>query len=250
MKLYRAENYEHMSRKGANIVSAQVIMKPDCTLGLATGSTPVGMYRQLISWYEKGDLDFSEVRSINLDEYVGLKPDDKNSYRYFMNDNLFDHVNIDKANTHVPNGMAGDIQAECDRYNGLLRQNGGIDMQVLGIGRNGHIGFNEPGDAFEKETCCIALTQSTLDANARYFDSVDAMPHKAITMGIKSIMQSKSILLLVSGENKAEALYNSFWGPVTPKVPASILQLHNNVTIVADDAAMALVDKKTGQPVR
>lgn len=250
MKLYRAENYEHMSRKGANIVSAQVIMKPDCTLGLATGSTPVGMYRQLISWYEKGDLDFSEVRSINLDEYVGLKPDDKNSYRYFMNDNLFDHVNIDKANTHVPNGMAGDIQAECDRYNGLLRQNGGIDMQVLGIGRNGHIGFNEPGDAFEKETCCIALTQSTLDANARYFDSVDAMPHKAITMGIKSIMQSKSILLLVSGENKAEALYNSFWGPVTPKVPASILQLHNNVTIVADDAALTLVDKKTGQPVR
>lgn len=250
MKLYRAENYEHMSRKGANIVSAQVIMKPDCTLGLATGSTPVGMYRQLISWYEKGDLDFSEVRSINLDEYVGLKPDDKNSYRYFMNDNLFDHVNIDKANTHVPNGMAGDIQAECDRYNGLLRQNGGLDMQVLGIGRNGHIGFNEPGDAFEKETCCIALTQSTLDANARYFDSVDAMPHKAITMGIKSIMQSKSILLLVSGENKAEALYNSFWGPVTPKVPASILQLHNNVTIVADDAALTLVDKKTGQPVR
>jgi glucosamine-6-phosphate deaminase len=250
MKLHRAENYEHMSRKGANIVSAQVIMKPDCTLGLATGSTPVGMYRQLISWYEKGDLDFSEVRSINLDEYVGLKPDDKNSYRYFMNDNLFDHVNIDKANTHVPNGMAGDIQAECDRYNGLLRQNGGIDMQVLGIGRNGHIGFNEPGDAFEKETCCIALTQSTLDANARYFDSVDAMPHKAITMGIKSIMQSKSILLLVSGENKAEALYNSFWGPVTPKVPASILQLHNNVTIVADDAALTLVDKKTGQPVR
>ena len=146
--------------------------------------------------------------------------------------------------------MAGDIQAECDRYNGLLRQNGGIDMQVLGIGRNGHIGFNEPGDAFEKETCCIALTQSTLDANARYFDSVDAMPHKAITMGIKSIMQSKSILLLVSGENKAEALYNSFWGPVTPKVPASILQLHNNVTIVADDAALTLVDKKTGQPVR
>lgn len=239
MQIYVGENYAAMSRKAANILSAQIILKPDCVLGLATGSSPVGTYKQLVEWYKKGDLDFSQVTTVNLDEYKGLSGEDEQSYRYFMNSNLFDHVNIDKSRTFVPNGLEPDSKKACDDYNEIIRKVGGIDMQLLGIGRNGHIGFNEPGEAFEKETHCIKLAPSTIEANKRFFADESLVPRKAYTMGIKTIMSAKKILLIVSGEEKAEAIYKSFMGPVTPEVPASVLQLHNDVILVGDKAALS-----------
>ena len=239
MKIYAADDYQKMSRQAANILSAHVILKPDCVLGLATGSTPIGMYKQLVDWYNKGDLDFSQVKSVNLDEYVGLAPTHDQSYRYFMQTNLFDHVNIDPANTNVPNGLAEDPEAECRRYNQVIRDLGGIDVQVLGMGHNGHIGFNEPEEAFELETHVVNLTESTIKANARFFASEDEVPKKAMTMGIKSIMQARQILVVVSGEDKADIVKRAFTGPVTPNVPASILQMHPNVVLVGDKAALS-----------
>lgn len=244
MTIYEGKDYADVSRKAANIVSAQVIMKPRAVLGLATGSTPVGMYKQLIEWYKKGDVDFSQVTSVNLDEYKGLDGDNDQSYRYFMNTNFFDHINIDKTKTHVPNGMEAEEQKACDDYNQLIQAVGGIDIQVLGIGGNGHIGFNEPGESFEKETHCIDLTQETLEANARFFENIEDVPKKAYTMGIKNIMSAHKILLIAVGESKAEALYNAFYGPITPNVPASILQLHGDVTVVADEAAMRIINQR------
>ncbi len=239
MKIYMTEDYQTMSRKAANILSAQIILKPNSVLGLATGSTPVGMYKQLVTWYEKGDLDFAEIKTVNLDEYVGLEPTHEQSYNYFMQEHLFDHVNINPANTNIPDGLAADPQAECRWYNQVIRQMGGIDIQVLGMGRNGHIGFNEPGDAFELETHVVDLTESTIEANARFFASRDDVPRQAMSMGIKSIMMAKKILLMVSGEEKADAVKRAFTGPVTPQVPASILQLHPYVTLVGDRAALS-----------
>ena len=239
MTIYQAENYQDMSRKAANIISAQIIMKPNCVLGLATGSSPVGTYQQLIEWYKKGDLDFSHVTSINLDEYKGLGPDNDQSYRYFMNTNLFNHVNIDKARTFVPDGLEADSEKACREYNQIIAREGGIYLQLLGLGHNGHIGFNEPGAAFEKETHCVDLTESTIEANKRFFESEDDVPKQAYTMGIKSIMQARKILLVVSGEDKADILAQVLEGPITPQVPASILQLHNDVTVVADEAALS-----------
>ncbi len=241
MKIYVSDDYKGMSRKAANIVSAQVILNPACVLGLATGSTPIGMYKQLIDWYNKGDLDFSQVKSVNLDEYVGLAPTHDQSYRYFMQHNLFDHVNIDPANTNVPNGLASDPEAECERYNEVIRSMGGIDIQVLGMGHNGHIGFNEPGQAFELETHVVDLTERTIEANARFFASKDEVPKRAITMGIKSIMQARQILVVVSGEDKAEIVKKAFFGPVVPQVPASILQMHPNVVLCGDKAALSQI---------
>ncbi len=241
MKIYVSDDYKGMSRKAANIVSAQVILNPACVLGLATGSTPIGMYKQLIDWYNKGDLDFSQVKSVNLDEYVGLAPTHDQSYRYFMQHNLFDHVNIDPANTNVPNGLASDPEAECQRYNEVIRSMGGIDIQVLGMGHNGHIGFNEPGEAFELETHVVDLTERTIEANARFFASKDEVPKRAITMGIKSIMQARQILVVVSGEDKAEIVKKAFFGPVVPQVPASILQMHPNVVLCGDKAALSQI---------
>ena len=241
MKIYVSDDYKGMSRKAANIVSAQVILNPSCVLGLATGSTPIGMYKQLIDWYNKGDLDFSQVKSVNLDEYVGLAPTHDQSYRYFMQHNLFDHVNIDPANTNVPNGLASDPEAECQRYNEVIRSMGGIDIQVLGMGHNGHIGFNEPGQAFELETHVVDLTERTIEANARFFASKDEVPKRAITMGIKSIMQARQILVVVSGEDKADIVKKAFFGPVEPQVPASILQMHPNVVLCGDKAALSKI---------
>lgn len=246
MKFYAAKDYTDLSRKAANIISAQVIMKPNAVLGLATGSTPIGAYRQLIEWYNKGDIDFSQTFSINLDEYKGLSEEHDQSYRYFMNHNLFDHINIKKENTNVPNGLAEDAAAECQRYNNIIKALGGIDLQLLGIGGNGHIGFNEPGSAFEKETHMVTLTEQTRQSNARFFSSINEVPTHAFTMGIKSIMAAKKILLLATGEEKAKALYNSFFGPVTPGVPASILQLHNDCIVIADEAALSMIRLKTG----
>ncbi len=239
MRIYCGKDYEGASRIAANIISAQVIMKPDCVLGLATGSTPIGTYEQLIKWYEKGDLDFSAVHSINLDEYRGLKPDNDQSYRYFMNTHLFDSINIDKKNTFVPDGTEPDADKACKDYDEIIRSHGGIDLQVLGLGHNGHIGFNEPADSFCKGTQCVKLAESTISANARFFASADEVPKEAYTMGIGSIMQAKKVIVIVSGEGKAEIVKKAFLGPVTPQVPASILQLHNDVILVGDEAALA-----------
>ena len=241
MKIYVTEDYQSMSRKAANILSAQVILNPTCVLGLATGSSPVGMYKQLIEWYKRGDVDFSEVRTVNLDEYVGLAPDHDQSYRYFMQTNFFDHINIKPENTNLPNGQAADLAAECKRYNQVIHSQGGIDMQLLGMGHNGHIGFNEPGDTFDLETHVVDLTERTIEANARFFATPNEVPRQALTMGIKTIMQARRILVVVSGEDKADAVKAALTGPVTPKVPASILQLHPNVMLVADKAAMSKV---------
>lgn len=241
MKIYKAKDYKDMSRKAANIISAQVIMKPNCVLGLATGSTPIGTYDQLVEWYNKGDLDFSEVTTVNLDEYKGLPRTNDQSYYYFMHQHLVDRVNIDPERTNVPNGMEPDAEKECGRYEELIRSLGGVDLQLLGLGHNGHIGFNEPGEAFEKETHCVDLTESTIEANKRFFASADDVPKQAYTMGIKTIMQAKKILIVVNGENKADIVERAFFGPVTPEVPASILQLHNDVTLVGDEAALAKI---------
>ena len=241
MKIYKAKDYKDMSRKAANIISAQVIMKPNCVLGLATGSTPIGTYDQLVEWYSKGDLDFSEVTTVNLDEYKGLPRTNDQSYYYFMHQHLFDRVNIDPDRTNVPNGMEPDAEKECGRYEELIRSLGGVDLQLLGLGHNGHIGFNEPGEAFEKETHCVDLTESTIEANKRFFASADDVPKQAYTMGIKTIMQAKKILIVVNGENKADIVERAFFGPITPEVPASILQLHNDVTLVGDEAALAKI---------
>lgn len=241
MKMMEAADYATLSRKAANIISAQVILFPRSVLGLATGSTPLGIYKQLIEWYQKGDLDFSEVTTVNLDEYCGLSPEHPQSYHTYMKENLFCHVNLNPEKTFLPNGLADDIDAECRRYDKLIGSLGGIDLQLLGLGNTGHIGFNEPDDSFDKMTHKVTLKEKTRSDNARFFDHIDEMPKCAVTMGIKAIMQAKKILLVVSGAKKAEILAKALYGPVTPEIPASILQLHPNVTAVADSAAMRLI---------
>ncbi len=241
MRIYVTKDYNAMSRQVANILSAQVILKPECVLGLATGSTPVGAYRQMVEWYKKGDLDFSQVRTINLDEYVGLAPTHSQSYRYFMQSTLFDHVNIVPDNTYAPNGLAEDAARECRRYDKVIQTLGPIDLQLLGMGHNGHIGFNEPSDAFELETHVVDLAETTIQANARFFACADEVPRQAMTMGIQTIMQAKKVLVAVSGKDKAEIVKKAFTGPVTPQVPASILQMHPDVILVGDKAALSLL---------
>lgn len=237
MKIIRTKDYKDMSRKAADIIAAQIIMKPDCVLGLATGSTPIGLYNRLVKRYKKGDLDFSRVSSVNLDEYKGLEPENEQSYDYFMRKYLFDRVNINLENTNVPDGMAQDAEEECRRYEELIDSYGGVDLQLLGMGHNGHIGFNEPGAVFEKMTHCVNLSDRTIEANKRFFASADDVPRQAYSMGIGTIMKAKKILVVVSGEDKAEMLAKAFLGDVTPEVPASILQMHPDVTVVADEAA-------------
>lgn len=239
MRIIKAKDYDDLSRKAANIISAQVLLKPDCVLGLATGSTPIGTYKQLIEWYEKGDLDFSAAKSVNLDEYRGLTRDNDQSYYYFMYNNLFKHININMENTNVPDGTEPDSEKECSRYENVIEAYGGVDLQLLGLGHNGHIGFNEPDKDFPRITHCVDLTQSTIEANKRFFASVDDVPKQAYTMGIGTIMKARKILLVVSGADKAQILHDVLCGPVTPEVPASILQLHSDVIVVADEAAMA-----------
>lgn len=241
MQIIKGTDYEHMSRLAANIISAQIILKPECVLGLATGSTPVGTYKNLIHWYEKGDLDFSGVTSVNLDEYKGLSSDHDQSYRYFMNDNLFNHINIKKENTYVPDGMEPDASKACADYDAVIENCGGVDLQLLGLGHNGHIGFNEPCDTFEKGTHCVDLAESTISANARFFASADMVPRQAYTMGIQTIMRAKKILVVASGKDKAEIIKKAFFGPITPQVPASVLQLHTDVILVGDEASLSLI---------
>lgn len=241
MKIIRAKDYNDMSRKAANIISAQVIIKPNCVLGLATGSTPIGTYAQLVDWYNKGDLDFSDVTTVNLDEYKGLPRDNDQSYYYFMNDNLFSKVNINLDRTFLPDGMEPDSDKACADYNKVIAETGGVDLQLLGLGHNGHIGFNEPGDVFKAKTHCVDLTETTIKANQRFFASIDDVPRQAYTMGIQTIMQARKILVVVSGEDKAGIVKEAFFGPITPRVQASVLQLHPDVTVVADEAALSLV---------
>ena len=239
MRIYCEKDYNAMSRRAAAVIAAQIVSKPDCVLGLATGSTPVGAYKQLIEWNKQGDLSFAEIHSVNLDEYYGLSPEHDQSYRYFMNTNLFDHVDIHKENTNVPSGLAADPAAECARYEQVVAGLGYADLQLLGLGRNGHIGFNEPCGDFPAATHMVDLTQSTIEANARFFASADDVPRQALSMGIGTIMRARKILVVVSGADKAEAVAKAVFGPVTPEVPASILQLHPDVTLVADEAAMS-----------
>ena len=241
MRIVRAKDYEDMSRKAAAVIASTITLKPDCVLGLATGSTPIGTYQNLVAAYEAGELDFSGVKTYNLDEYRGLPGEHDQSYRYFMNVNLFDHVNIDQANTNVPNGMEPDEAVECARYDAVIRSMGGIDLQLLGLGINGHIGFNEPSSAFPCGTHKVTLTQSTREANSRFFTSMDEVPKYAYTMGIRDIMLARRVLMVASGANKAAAVKAAFFGPVTPEVPASILQLHRDFILVADEAALSQI---------
>ena len=241
MRIIRTKNYDEMSRKAAAIIAAQVIHKPNCVLGLATGGTPVGTYKNLVEWYKSGDLDFSEVSTVNLDEYRGLPREHRESYWSFMHRNLFDHVNIPQDRINLPDGTNMDADAECKRYDAVIASMGGVDLQLLGIGHDGHIGFNDPSDAFDMGTHCVDLTEETIEANKRFFASRDEVPRQAYTMGTHTIMSARKVLMIVSGRDKAEIIKKAFFGPVTPHVPASILQMHPNFVLVADEDALSLV---------
>ncbi len=232
MKLITVNNYEELSRRAADIIAAQVSSKPSSVLGLATGSSPLGTYKILAEMYERGELDFGNITTVNLDEYAGLDGESPQSYRYFMEENLFSRINIDKKNTYIPDGCAANIGDEGRRYDELIKSLGGIDLQLLGIGYDGHIGFNEPGEFFVKESHLVELDESTIDANSRFFSSREDVPRYAVTMGMMSIMSAKRILLIASGEKKWEVLKKAMYGPVSPKIPASILQLHSDVTVI------------------
>jgi len=237
MKLIICKNYDEMSKAAAKIMASVITLKPDCILGLATGSTPVGMYKYLVDWNKAGEIDFSQVKTYNLDEYYPISPDNDQSYRYFMNDNLFNHVNIDMANTHVLNGQAEDADAECAAYDKEVVAAGGIDIQVLGIGKNGHIGFNEPAEKMPLATHKVKLTDSTIAANARFFTSENDVPRHALTVGLGPIMEARRILLLISGKNKHEALAGLLEGVVTTTNPSTMLHFHKDVTVICDEDA-------------
>ena len=244
MRILVCSDYESMSKKAAQIILSQITLKPNSVLGLATGSTPIGMYKNLVEMYESGLVDFSEVQTFNLDEYYKLPITNSQSYHYFMYKNLFDHININPENIHIPNGMTDDVDAECERYDELIKEAGGVDIQVLGIGNNAHIGFNEPTISFEKGTHLVELEESTIEANSRFFDNIEDVPKKAITMGVGSIFKSRKIMLIATGENKAEAIYNTVYGKVVPEVPASILQFHSDIVLILDKEAAKLLKEE------
>ena len=239
MRIICAKDYKEMSEMAADIIGAQVLLKPDAVLGLATGSTPIGTYEELVRRYEAGRLDFGKIKTVNLDEYRGLTRDNDQSYYYFMHSHLFDHININKNNTKVPDGMEPDALKAGQDYENIIKNYGGIDLQLLGLGNNGHIGFNEPGDEFIDKTHVVDLTESTIEANKRFFASIDDVPKQAYTMGIGSIMRAKRVLMVVNGRGKAEIVKEAFFGPITPKVPASILQLHNDFILIGDVEALS-----------
>ena len=239
MRIVIAKDYSSMSRMAADEISALLRSNPACVLGLATGSTPIGLYDCLVSDFESGKVSFREATTFNLDEYCGLGSDNPHGYRYFMNEHLFDRVDIPASSTHVPEGRTGNMESECVRYDKMISDAGGIDLQLLGIGHNGHIGFNEPGAEFPKGTHVVDLTESTIAANSRLFDSAAEVPRHAITMGIGNIMAAKKVLMLASGNDKAEVVKRAFLGPVTPEVPASILQFHPDAIVIVDEDAGA-----------
>jgi len=234
MKIIRVKTYEEMSRAVADLIAAEVRNKPTSVLGLATGSTPVGAYKFLAEDCKNNKADFSEITTVNLDEYCGLTPDNPQSYRYFMDENLFKHINIDRAKTHVPDGTASDPDAECERYENLIKSLGGIDLQLLGMGHNGHIAFIEPGEELSAGTCHTYLTKQTIEANSRFFNDYEEVPKSAISMGIRTIMNARKIILAVSGNDKADTLKKALFGSITTRIPASVLQLHNNAVVVTD----------------
>lgn len=237
MNFIICENYDEMSKKAAEIVAKQIKDKPDSILGLATGSTPIGLYKELIARCNSKEISFENIKSFNLDEYYPISKTNDQSYYYFMNENLFSHVNIKKENTDIPNGEAADPQKECADYEERISQSNGVDIQILGIGQNGHIGFNEPGEALIASTHLTGLTQNTIEANSRFFDSIDDVPKSALTMGIGTILKAKKIILLASGENKKDAIAALLNDEITSKVPATVLKLHNDVTVICDKAA-------------
>lgn len=243
MKIIVTKNYEELSRKAGNLFASQLILKTNAVIGLATGSSPVGMYKELIRIYQAGDIDFDEVVSFNLDEYIGLSPDNEQSYHYFMKENLFNHINIRPENIHIPSGIAVDMNVAAQSYDNMIEEAGGIDIQILGIGNNGHIGFNEPDVKFEARTHIVELEKETIEANSRFFDSIEEVPTQAISMGIKNIMQSRKIVLIASGEGKAKVVQQMIEGPITPELPASVLQLHPDVTIILDQEAASLLTR-------
>jgi len=238
MEVIVKENYEEMSKFAAQLIAEVVRKKPRAVLGLATGSTPIGTYKELIRMHKEEGLDFSQIVTFNLDEYVGLPPDHPQSYRYFMNEHLFNHINIRMENTHIPNGMAKDLKAECEKYEQMIKEAGGIDIQLLGIGANGHIAFNEPGSSLSSRTRIKTLTEKTRQDNARFFDNeINKVPKYAITMGIGTILEARKLILLASGENKADAIARAVEGPITAQCPASVIQFHRNVVVIMDKAA-------------
>ena len=243
MRLIVVKDYEEMSAAAARFVAGQIYLKPNSVLGLATGSTPLLMYQKLVRLHESLGLDFSQATSFNLDEYIGLPIEDKNSYHFFMQENFFRHISIKAAKIFIPNGNAEDIEAECKNYDLLIAQKGGIDLQILGIGNNAHIGFNEPDIKFEATTHKVTLDAQTIQANARFFPSMEDVPRYAISMGIKTIMHARKVVLLANGENKADAIYKTVYGAVRPDAPASILQLHQDVTLILDKAAASKLGK-------
>jgi glucosamine-6-phosphate deaminase len=238
MKVMEVNDYSEMSQKAAQYMIEKIRQNPSITLGLATGGTPIGTYKNLVMDHQINGTSYKNVSTFNLDEYIGLSGDDKNSYRYFMDEQLFNHIDINKNNTHIPRGDLENSEAECIRYEELIRIHGGIDLQIIGIGCNGHIGFNEPGTSFHSSTHIVKLAESTIHANARFFNRIEDVPKRAITMGIATLLKSREILLLVSGENKNEAMFKLLTGEVTESVPASVLRNHPNVTIIADQAAI------------
>lgn len=242
MRIIKVKNYEELSKKAAQMIASQMILKPDSVLGLATGSTPIGTYQELVRMYGAEDIDFERITTFNLDEYHGLQASNNQSYIYFMRDKLFNHVNINKNNIHIPNGEAQDISRECSQYDRQILDRGGIDIQLLGIGRNGHIGFNEPDVKFEALTHLVELDSDTIEANARFFKSVEDVPTKAISMGIKNIMHARKIVLLACGKEKADTIHKMVYGDIVPELPASVLQLHPDVTIIVDVEAGAMLN--------
>lgn len=241
MRIIIVGSYEKLGVEAANIVAGQIYLKPDSVLGLATGSTPVSMYQRLVAVHRTVGLDFSQVTTFNLDEYIGMGPENPQSYHYFMWENFFKHINIRPENVHIPNGMAEDMEAEGERYERLIEEQGGIDLQVLGIGQNAHIGFNEPDVKFAATTHKVELDEETIQANSRFFESISDVPRYAVSMGIKTIMMAEHVVLLASGENKAKAVHRAVCGDVTPEAPASILQLHRDVAVIVDREAAGML---------
>lgn len=237
MRIIIAKDYNDLSKKSAHILAGQLISKPDSVLGLATGSTPIGTYKVLRQMFDEELISFKGVTTFNLDEYIGLDSSSDQSYSYFMNKELFDYVDMQPSKIHIPSGVSLDVEEECRQYERAIRQAGGIDLQLLGIGRNGHIGFNEPDLKFEASTHLVALDEDTIKANARFFNSQEEVPKQAISMGIKTIMHAKKIVLLASGEEKAETVYQMIFGDIHPELPASVLQIHPDVTVILDEAA-------------
>lgn len=237
MKKIVCKNYDELSKIAAGIIQEQINAKPDTVLGLATGSTPIGTYKELINRCKQGELDFSNVTTFNLDEYYKIPKDNPQSYHYFMHQNLFNHINIKPQNVNIPNGYAENVDEECDRYEGLIEKAGGVDLQVLGIGSNGHIGFNEPAAELNSETHMTKLTETTVRDNSRFFDNIEDVPKNAITMGIGTIFKAKKIILLISGKNKAEVAQKIFEGKISTDIPATLLQLHSNTTVIIDEDA-------------